>query len=139
MLDKFIALDQDKCLYTYSLIHAMRATTVIEAGTSFGVSTIYLALAVNQVATSLGNGTKGRVIATEKEASKAARARAYWAECGEEVESVVELREGDLLETLKGGMEDGEVDLVLLDSEFLSLLFLLPSAYFFFLDFGVGR
>lgn len=46
MLDKFIALDEDKCQFTYQLINAMGATNVIEAGTSFGVSTIYLALAV---------------------------------------------------------------------------------------------
>lgn len=36
MSDKSIALDADKCLFTYQLINAMGTTNVIEAGTSFG-------------------------------------------------------------------------------------------------------
>lgn len=114
MSDKFIALDADKCLFTHSLIAVMGATNVIEAGTSFGVSTIYLALAVGQ--TSAATGKKGRVIATEFEPAKAKRAREYWAECGEGVEKWIELREGNILETLK--VDLGEVDLLLLDSKF---------------------
>ncbi|PYI29890.1 O-methyltransferase [Aspergillus indologenus CBS 114.80] len=92
MLDKFIALDADKCQFAYQLLTAMGATTVVEAGTSFGVSTIYLALAVGK--TAARTGTPGTVIATEKEPSKAAIARAYWAQCGPEVERVIDLREG---------------------------------------------
>jgi len=124
MLDKFIALDEDKCLFTYQLLCSMgsevggRGLNVVEAGTSFGVSTIYLALAVLAVAGGSG-GKKGRVIATEKEISKAEKAREYWGACGKEVEDVIELRVGDLLETLKGGLPSGEVDLLLLDSEYL--------------------
>src|SRR6478735_2693343 len=60
MIDKFIALDEDKCQFTYQLINAMGATNVIEAGTSFGVSTIYLALAVAE--TKAATGKPGRVI-----------------------------------------------------------------------------
>ncbi|PYI36151.1 O-methyltransferase [Aspergillus indologenus CBS 114.80] len=112
MLDKFIALDQDKCQFTYQLITAMGATNIVEAGTSFGVSTIYLALAVAK--TTARTGKPGIVIATEKEASKAAAARGYWAQCGPEVERHIDLREGDLLETLKGGLPE-EIDLLLLD------------------------
>lgn len=114
MLDKFIALDEDKCQFTYQLINAMGATNVVEAGTSFGVSTIYLALAVAR--TKAATGKPGVVIATEKEHEKAAIARKYWAQCGPTVEQEIELREGDLLETLKDGLPD--VDLLLLDSEF---------------------
>lgn len=113
MVDKFIALDEDKCQFTYQLINAMGATNVIEAGTSFGVSTIYLALAVAK--TKAATGKAGVVIATEKEKEKAAIARKYWAQCGPEVEQEIELREGDLLETLKNELP--EVDLLLLDSE----------------------
>ncbi|GCB21887.1 O-methyltransferase MdmC [Aspergillus awamori] len=111
MLDKFIALDEDKCQFTYQLINAMGATNVIEAGTSFGVSTIYLALAVAK--TTAATGKSGTVIATEKEKSKADIARGYWHQCGDVVEKQIDLREGDLLETLKEGLP--EIDLLLLD------------------------
>ncbi|PYH92154.1 hypothetical protein BO71DRAFT_400807 [Aspergillus ellipticus CBS 707.79] len=111
MLDKFIALDEDKCQFTYQLINAMGATNVVEAGTSFGVSTIYLALAIAR--TKAATGKSGVVIATEKEKEKAAIARTYWAQCGPVVEQEIDLREGDLLETLKDGLP--QVDLLLLD------------------------
>ncbi|KAL4907826.1 hypothetical protein BDW74DRAFT_148111 [Aspergillus multicolor] len=111
MLDKFIALDEDKCQFTYQLINAMGATNVVEAGTSFGVSTIYLALAVAK--TKAATGKEGVVIATEKEAEKAKIAREYWRQCGPEVENQIDLREGDLLKTLKVDLP--EVDLLLLD------------------------
>lgn len=114
MLDKFIALDQDKCHYAYQLINAMGATNIVEAGTSFGVSTIYLTLAIAK--TKVATGKPGTVIATEKEAQKAAIARQYWAQCGPAVEQQIDLRVGDLLETLKDGLP--QIDLVLLDSKF---------------------
>lgn len=121
MLDKFVALDQDKCHYVYQLINAMGATNVVEAGTSFGVSTIYLALAVAR--TKAATGKPGTVIATENEEQKAATARKYWAQCGEAVEREIDLRVGDLLETLKDGLP--EVDVLLLDSKF-SFSFFFP-------------
>lgn len=113
MRDKFIALDEDKCQFTYQLINAMGATNIVEAGTSFGVSTIYLALAIAKTKAATGN--PGVVIATENESDKAAAARKYWAQCGPEVEQQIELREGDLLETLKDRLP--EVDLLLLDGK----------------------
>ncbi|KIW13370.1 hypothetical protein PV08_08558 [Exophiala spinifera] len=111
MVDKFIALDEDKCQFMYQLIQAMGATNVVEAGTSFGVSTIYLALAVAR--TTAVTGKQGVVIATEKETSKAQVARQYWAQCGDEVEKQIDLRVGDLRETLKVDLP--AVDLLLLD------------------------
>lgn len=114
MLDKFIALDEDKCQFTYQLINAMGATNVVEAGTSFGVSTIYLALAVGK--TKAATGKSGTVVATEKETQKAEIAREYWAQCGAGVEQEIDLRVGNLLETLKEGLP--QVDLLLLDSEY---------------------
>jgi predicted O-methyltransferase YrrM len=117
MRDKFVALERDKCEFIYLLARAMGVKNVVEAGTSFGVSTIYLALAVGQNVARGDRKVGGKVIATEKESSKAARAREHWKEAGEEVERWIELREGDLLETLK--VEEGipeEVDMLLLDS-----------------------
>lgn len=114
MLDKFIALDEDKCQFIYQLINAMGATNIVEAGTSFGVSTIYLALAIAK--TKAATGKPGTVIATEKEQQKAEIAHKYWAQCGAVVEQEIDLREGDLLETLKYGLP--QIDIVLLDSEF---------------------
>ncbi|KAJ6440122.1 O-methyltransferase [Purpureocillium lavendulum] len=111
MRDKFIALEEDKAQYVYTLCRATGARTIVEAGTSYGVSTIYLALAA--AANAKAGGKKARVVATEHEPAKAAKAREYWKECGEEVTGVIDLREGDLRETLKADLED--VDLLLLD------------------------
>lgn len=122
MRDKFIALESDKSEFVYLLARTTGATTIVEAGTSFGVSTIYLALAAGQNALAKSGppiipGRSARVIATEKESSKAARAREYWKQAGEEVEPWINLLEGDLLELLPKEMESTEeVDLLLLDS-----------------------
>jgi predicted O-methyltransferase YrrM len=122
MRDKFVALEPKKCEFVYLLARALDATNIVEAGTSFGVSTIYLALAVGQNVTQTarkatgGIAPAGKVIATEKEPTKAAKAREHWREAGAEVEPWIELREGDLLETLK--IEEGmpeQVDMLLLD------------------------
>lgn len=119
MRDKFIALDADKSAFMYQLLRALNATNVVEAGTSFGVSTMYLALAVGQNSARAGGNAKGVVIATENEPEKAKRARAHWKNAGPQVEDYVQLREGDLRETLKEGLPE-VVDLLLLDSEYLS-------------------
>lgn len=116
MRDKFIALDQDKCELVYHILRSINAKTVVEAGTSFGVSTIYLALAVAEnmkrdVSASVG----GKVIATEKEPSKASEARKNWKRAGAEIERIIDLRIGDLRETLTKDL--GVVDFLLLDSK----------------------
>lgn len=71
------------------------------------MSTIYLALAALQIG--------GKVIATENEPTKIQAARGYWKEAGSDIESVIELREGDILQTLKTDLKN--VDLLLLDSK----------------------
>ncbi|KAI1759100.1 O-methyltransferase [Hypoxylon sp. FL1150] len=111
-LDQFVALDPDKCALVYLLLRATGARFVVEAGTSFGVSTIYLALAVGQNATLLN--APGKVIATENEPTKASRARQHWQRAGDDVEKWIELREGDLRETLKTDLPES-IDFLLLD------------------------
>jgi len=91
------------------LCRAKKASKVIEVGTSYGVSTIYLAAAVRENARSYG--VDGIVIGTEYEPKKAEAARANFATVG--VSQFIELREGDLRETLK--RIDGPVDFVLMD------------------------
>ena len=107
--DKLVALDADKAELCYLLCRSLNAQRVVEAGTSFGVSTIYLAAAVrDHVAAHGGTGT---VIGTEHEPTKAAAAHENFAEAG--VSDFIDLREGDLRETLKD--VDGPVDFMLVD------------------------
>jgi predicted O-methyltransferase YrrM len=104
--DKMVALDREKAQFCYLLCRALRATRVVEAGTSFGVSTLYLAAAVrdNQV-------QNGVVIGTEYEPKKAEAARANFREAG--LSEFIELREGDLRQTLRD--VGGPVDFMLVD------------------------
>lgn len=89
----------------YMLARHAKARHIVEFGTSFGISTLYLAAALRD------NGG-GRLITTEFEPSKAARARAHLIEAG--LSDLVEIREGDALETLSVNLPDS-VDLLLLD------------------------
>jgi predicted O-methyltransferase YrrM len=104
MADKLVALEPVKAEFCHMLCRSLRARRVVEVGTSYGVSTLYLADAVR------ANGG-GVVIATEYEPAKAASARATFAEAG--VADLIDLREGDLRETLK--VIEGPVDFVLMD------------------------
>ncbi|KAI1450627.1 S-adenosyl-L-methionine-dependent methyltransferase [Annulohypoxylon stygium] len=106
-LEKFVALDPDKCALVYLFLRSTAARFIVEAGTSFGLSTIYLSLAVGQ------NGG-GKVIATENEPTKALKARQNWKAAGNDIEKWIELREGDLRETLKKDLPE-QVDFLLLD------------------------
>ncbi|KAM0328692.1 hypothetical protein ACHAQA_005105 [Verticillium albo-atrum] len=117
-LDRFVALDPDKCALVYLLLRSSGARFVVEAGTSFGVSTIYLALAVGQNARA--QNAQGKVIATENEPTKAEKARRNWATAGDEVANWIELREGDLRETLKTGLPE-QIDFLLLDNSLLKM------------------
>jgi predicted O-methyltransferase YrrM len=104
MADKLVALDPAKAEFCYMTCRALQARRVVEVGGSHGVSTLYLAAAVRD------NGGGG-VITTEWEAEKAKAARANYAEA--DLEAFIELREGDLRETLK--LLHGPIDFVLVD------------------------
>ncbi|HXI90259.1 MAG TPA: class I SAM-dependent methyltransferase [Blastocatellia bacterium] len=108
--DKLVALDRDKAEFCYQICRAMGAKRVVEAGTSFGVSTLVLAAAVRDNLRLYGG--EGMVIGTEYEPKKAKAARAHFAEAG--LSGFVELREGDLRQTLvKVG---APVDFMLIDT-----------------------
>ncbi|MFT3976884.1 MAG: O-methyltransferase [Sphingomonas bacterium] len=89
----------------YMLARATNARSIVEFGTSFGLSTLHLAAALRD------NGG-GRLITSEFEPAKLARARANLAEGG--LIDLVEFREGDALETLAADLP-GTIDLLLLD------------------------
>jgi predicted O-methyltransferase YrrM len=102
----------------YMLARSVRARTIVEFGTSFGISTLHLAAALRD------NGG-GRLIGSEFEPSKITRARANLHAAG--LSDLVEIREGDALQTLARDLPDS-IDLILLDgakslySPILSLL-----------------
>jgi predicted O-methyltransferase YrrM len=104
MADKMVALEPIKAEFCHMLCRALRATRVLEIGTSHGVSTLYLVDAVR------ANGG-GIVIATEYEPAKVAAARANFEAAG--VAQLVDLREGDVRETLR--CLEGPIDFVLMD------------------------
>jgi predicted O-methyltransferase YrrM len=114
--DKLIALDRVKAEFCYQTCRALRARRVVEAGTSFGVSTLFLAAAVRdnlrQEPQGLdGPGQSGLVIGTEYEPEKASTARGHFADAG--LSDFIDLREGDLRETLVD--VKGPIDFMLID------------------------
>ncbi|WP_133908982.1 class I SAM-dependent methyltransferase [Actinophytocola oryzae] len=92
LADKLVALDPHKAELCHLLCRALSARRVVEAGTSYGVSTIYLAAAVRD--TIAASGGEGEVIGAEHEPGKAAAARENLAEAG--LADYVDVREGDL-------------------------------------------
>ena len=107
--DKMVALDRPKAEFCYRLCRALRARRIVEAGTSFGVSTLYLAAAVRE--NIQADGGSGVVIGTEHEPAKAIAARRHFEEAG--VADLIDLREGDLPGTLRD--LEGPIDFMLID------------------------
>ena len=103
--DLFLPVSRETGRLLYLLVRSTNARAVIEFGTSFGLSTIHLAAAVKD------NGG-GRVIGSEFEAVKVARARENLALAG--LSELVEIREGDATETLSRDLP-ASVDFLLLD------------------------
>jgi len=104
MKDCYIPVSRDQGRFLYLTARALGARRIVEFGTSFGISTIYLAAAVRD------NGGE-IVIGTELEPSKCERAAAHIEEAG--FGDLVDVRLGDALETLKEVPEP--LDLVFLD------------------------
>lgn len=100
----FIPVSPEVGRLLFTLVRAQRARCVVEFGTSFGISTLYLAAALRD----LGGG---RVITTELNAAKAQQAQCHIDEAG--LSDWVEIRVGDALQTLR--QIDSPIDFVLLD------------------------
>ncbi len=112
--DKFVALDRDKAELCYSLCRLAGAATIIEAGTSFGVSTLYLAAAIRDTAASeaaAGGSGPRRVVTCDNEPAKVAVARTHFERAG--LATFVEIRLGDIRDSLRDLHEP--VDVLLLD------------------------
>ena len=104
MKDLYIPLSAKQGTFAYLVARSLAARRIVEFGTSFGISTIYLAAAVRD------NGGE-LVIGSEIEPHKIIKARAHIEEAG--LSDYVEIREGDAQETLRD--PGGTVDMALLD------------------------
>ena len=114
--DKLIALDRSKAEFCYHVCRALGARRVVEAGTSFGVSTMFLAAAVRDNVqhggpAHLGGGGQPIVIGTENEPEKVRTATGHFLEAG--LAHLIDLRPGDLRDTLKDVA--GPIDFMLID------------------------
>jgi predicted O-methyltransferase YrrM len=102
--DVYLPISAEAGQLLYALVRAIRPETIVEFGTSFGISTIYLAAAVTD------NGT-GHVVTTELSDRKVKAAQSNLEEAG--VAAAVTILAGDARETL--ATVSGPIGLVLLD------------------------
>ncbi len=103
--DLWLPVSRETGTLLYMLARGCRATAIVEFGTSFGISTLHLAAALRD------NGG-GRLITSEFEPSKVLKAREHLLAGG--LHDLVEVREGDALETLAANLPE-HIDLLLLD------------------------
>ena len=116
----YLPISVEQGLELHALIVENGLKHVVEFGTSFGISTLYLADAVRH--------TGGHVVSTELMDSKTRIAAKNLAEAG--LISLVDLRVGDAMETLKH--DQGPIDLLFLDGWkdlYLPLFQLLESRF----------
>ena len=103
MDNAYLAISSGQGHFIYNLLRQRNAKYIVEFGTSFGISTLYLGAAAK--------ATGGKVITTELLPNKCRVAEQNFKEAG--LEDRIELREGDALKTLKD--MPGEIDFLLLD------------------------
>jgi predicted O-methyltransferase YrrM len=101
--DAYIPVTREQGKFLYLTARLIDARTIVEFGTSFGISALFLGAAAR------ANG--GRFVGSEREPHKISAARANLAEAG--LDGVAEVRAGDALETLAD--LPAPIDLVLLD------------------------
>ncbi len=104
MRSTYLPVSRSQGQLLYLVARSIDARRIVEFGTSFGVSTIYLAAAVKD------NGG-GVVVGSEIEPSKHAKAKEHLHEAG--LDGVTDVRLGDALETLAS--VEAPIDMVLLD------------------------
>jgi predicted O-methyltransferase YrrM len=100
-----LAVSRKTGLLLYMLARGAGAASIVEFGTSFGLSTLFLAAALRD------NGG-GRLVTSEFEPSKVVRAKENLAAGG--LVDLVEFREGDALETLARDLPE-TIDILFLD------------------------
>lgn len=101
--DVYLSISKEQGEGLERLIKDNNFKNIVEFGTSFGISTLFLALGALH--------TKGRVITTELIGSKAKKAIENFKAAG--VNDLIEVRVGDAMDTLKNYTDP--IDLLLLD------------------------
>lgn len=101
--DVYLSISKEQGEGLVELIKRNKIRNIVEFGTSFGISTIYLAKGVIE--------TRGNIITTELIESKAKKAIQNFKNAG--VNDFIEVRIGDALDTLKNYNES--IDMLLLD------------------------
>lgn len=104
MKEVYIPISREQGEFLYLTARSLSARRIVEFGTSFGISTIYLGAAIKD------NGG-GWVIGSEIEPSKHERAVDHLEQAG--LAALSEVRLGDALQTLEN--IEAPIDLVLLD------------------------
>lgn len=103
--DLWLPVSRETGVLLYMLARSIGARNIVEFGTSFGISTLYLAAAMR-------DNDGGRLVSSEFETSKVRKAREHLKEGG--LADLVEIREGDALKTLAVDLPES-IDLLLLD------------------------
>lgn len=101
--DAYLAISKEQGQDLVKLIKEKKIKNIVEFGTSFGISTLFLAQGVLE--------TGGNIITTELIESKAQRALENFKQAG--INELIELRIGNALNTLRNHKEP--IDLLLLD------------------------
>ncbi|WP_298486698.1 class I SAM-dependent methyltransferase [uncultured Maribacter sp.] len=99
----YLSISKNQGEELVSLIKKNNLKNIVEFGTSFGISTLFLAEGAIQ--------TQGNIITTELIESKAEKAKENFKKAG--VDNLIEVRQGNALETLKN--HNKPIDLLLLD------------------------
>ena len=98
-----LAISRTQGEFIYNLLIRTGAKNIVEFGTSFGLSTLYLAAAAQQ--------NRGKVITSELLPEKCAKAQTNFETAG--IADLLELRQGDALITL--ATLESNIDFLLLD------------------------